>query len=425
MAFDASTDTPATSVAVGDVMVFGDQSANAEAGGWDTIAVEKGLKALADVTDDAAGVRTALGAQAAADNLTALAGLTSAADRLPYFTGSGTAAVTVFSAFARTLLDDADAATAIATLGAAGTGVANTFTVGGHVVAPSAATTTTTLILKGPRNLGDFSVNANILECTARNSNNILLQVDYLGRVFSNPANLSGFGPAVSDGAFYVAGRTAASTPFQLAGADNQSVDMISLFGVTTTSVRKQLGIKTDWPTKTDASRQARLSVGVYGIVSSAETFQEVFRADATASGVPTLGFLGATPVVRQSGDIGAGLVALGLFTSTARVLSATADVTTVTGNFSVGAADTGKSYAYDSGSGGTCTLAGDAPLGTQVAVAQIGTGQVTFAVSGSGILLNIDTHTKTEGQGAEVVARVMKVNAGNATWVLSGRTAA
>lgn len=49
--------------------------------------------------------------------LSSVGGLTPAADNLAYYTGASTAALTTLSAFGRTLIDDADAATARGTLG--------------------------------------------------------------------------------------------------------------------------------------------------------------------------------------------------------------------------------------------------------------------------------------------------------------------
>lgn len=73
--------------------------------------------ALADDANFATSVTTSLaGKQPLDTDLTAIAGLASAADKVPYATGPGTWAMTDFTAAARSLLDDANVAAMRTTL---------------------------------------------------------------------------------------------------------------------------------------------------------------------------------------------------------------------------------------------------------------------------------------------------------------------
>lgn len=81
---------------------------------------------LDDTTNTAA--RTTLGAQASHANLTALSGVTAAINTFPYWTSTTAMAAAPITAFARTILDDADATAVRATLGLGTAATQNTTT---------------------------------------------------------------------------------------------------------------------------------------------------------------------------------------------------------------------------------------------------------------------------------------------------------
>ena len=94
---------------------------------------------------DGAAVCTYIQAQPLDTQLTALATVAGGADQVPYFTSTSAAAQTTLTAFARTLLDDADAATMRGTIGA-GTGSGNVNSSGSPVNAQVAQWVSSTAI---------------------------------------------------------------------------------------------------------------------------------------------------------------------------------------------------------------------------------------------------------------------------------------
>ena len=103
------------------------------------------------------GVAIGTDVQAQDAELQAIAGLASAADNVPYFTGSGTAALAVFTAAGRALVDDADAGAQRGTLG-----LGSIATQGSNAVNITGGTITATAVinLANPTNPGDAATKA-------------------------------------------------------------------------------------------------------------------------------------------------------------------------------------------------------------------------------------------------------------------------
>jgi hypothetical protein len=173
------------------------------------------------------------------------------------------------------------------------------------------------------------------------------------------------------------------------AGAAGFGVGIDAYLEDSTTVFQSAASLQGYWSVATHASRAGGWKIG--GRYTG--TFQTAIDVQANSGGSAYLGFYGATPVAQQSGAVGAGLVALGLFSSVS-----------VSGT-EFGSQSANKVFAAPSGSAGTPTFRSlvNADIAELLALADLTdvtgtTGTGTTAVLSSnptlgGLTLTDNTH--------------------------------
>lgn len=256
--------------------------------------------------------------------LLALAGVTSAADRLFYFTGSGAGSLATFTAFGRSLVDDADAATARATLGLTSTATATpaaltktddtnvTLTLGGTPATALLQATSITVAWSGT--LAAARLNSNVVQGVT-NDTNITGTISAQNLTFAWSGTLAVARGGIGTGS-----------------ASGTALDNITGFASTGILARTASGT---YAFRTATGTANRLTVTNGDGVAGNHTFDistsYVGQATITTLGTIATGTWSATTIAANKGGTGQTTYAVGdlLYADTTSTLAKLADIAT------------------------------------------------------------------------------------------------